>query len=422
MNAASLMAFVSLSSAVAVMATAEADNLVSYGMTLEQYNDVRLSEAKADFGGVPTTDELWNEALLFEYDLATSYAQDKALTSLGYHPYVICNYTPDKAGVERAAMVNEAFQNTPGVDTSHFFFEGINELNQEDRSCGVVRAYNDTIPKVYAANPDAATWMKTNPLHAAMKMVDYTVDVIQKRMNGDTNVGMISTGTSNEDGYVTTSVLEFSNVLCTGVRDFNGTTVSPDEISQASKDFVMDLPSVQDASFYYHKVNEGGTLGVDYTERMDLFSGAIAFVEGLTDTTTGRNPCLDKVINETMTFKVMPYIGEGGTGVLDVYSKFSEAEGYAIAEANNMTKGGVDKCIWYTLYAIALNPMICSVEPKSRPQTLCPDGITSDLSKCPSPAPSPTNQPSSGCTIGVLWIHGVMLSLSVAVFSYCIFV
>ncbi len=422
MNAASLVAFVSLSSAVAVVAT-DSDNLVSYGMTLEQYNDVRLSEAKADFGGVPTTDELWSEALLFEYDLATSYAQDKALPSLGYHPYVICNYTPDKTGVERAAMVNEAFKNTPGVDTSHFFFEGINELNQEDRSCGVVRAYNDTIPKVYAANADAGSWMKTNPLHAAMKMVDYTVEVLEKRMAGDTDVGMISIGTSNEDGYVTTSVLELSNVLCTGVRDFNGTTVSSHDISQASKDFVMDLPSVQDASFYYHKVNdEGGTLGVDYTERMELFSEAISFVEGLTDATTGRNPCLDKVINETMTFKVMPYVAEGGTGVLDVYSKFSEAEGYAIAEANNMTKGDVDMCIWYTLYAIALNPMICSVEPKSRPKTLCPDGITSDLSKCPPPAPAPTNQPSSGSNIGELRMHGVLLSLSVAVFSYCIFV
>jgi hypothetical protein len=417
MNGASLVAFVSLSSVVAAV---EADNLVSFGMTLEQYNDVRLSEAKADFGGAPTTDELWSEALLFEYDLATSYARDKALTSLGYHPYVICNYTPDKTGVERAAMVNEAFQNTPGVDTSHFFFEGINELNQEDRSCGVVRAYNDTISKVYAANPDAGSWMKTNPLHAAMKMVDYAVEVIQKRMDGDTNVGMISIGTSNEDGYVTTSVLELSNVLCTGVRDFNGTTVAADEISQAAKDFVMDLPSVQDASFYYHKVNdEGGTLGVHYTERMDMFSEAISFVEGLTDATSGRNACLDKVINETMTFKVMPYIGEGGTGVLDVYSKFSEAEGYAIAEANNMTKGDVDMCIWYTLYAVALNPMICSVEPKSRPQTLCPDGITSDLSKCPSPAPAPTDQPSSGSNI---WMHGVLLSLSVAVFSYCIVV
>lgn len=419
MNGATLAAFVSLSSAVAVIA--EADNLVSYGMTLEQYNDVRLSEAKADFGGVDTTDELWSEAILFEYGLATSYAQDKALTSLGYHPYVICNYTPDKTGVERAAMVNEAFQNTPDVDSSHFFFEGINELNQEDRSCGVVRAYNDTIPKVYAANPDAGSWMKTNPLHAAMKMVDYTVEVIQKRMDGDTNVGMISIGTGNdEDGYIKTSVLELSNVLCTGVRDFNGTTVSSDDISQASKDFVMNLPSVQDASFYYHKVNdEGGTLGVDYTGRMDLFSGAISFVEGLTDATNGRNPCLDKVINETMTFNVMPSVGEGGTGVLDVYSKFSETEGYAIAEANNMTKEDVDMCIWYTLYAIALNPMICSVEPKSRPQTLCPDGITSDLSKCPPPAPAPTNQPSSGSNIGM---QRVMLSWSVAVFSYCIFV
>ena len=269
---------------------------------------------------------------------------------------------------------------------------------------------------MYAANPDAATWMKTNPLHPAMKMVEYTVDVVQKRMDGDTDVGMISIGTSTENGYITTSVLDFSSVLCSGVRNFNG-TMSPEEVSQASKNFVMDAMAVRNASFYYHKVNGEGS---DHTERMVLWSDAISFVVGLTDP-NGRNPCLDKVIGETMTFEV-GYVGEGGTGVLDVYSAFSEAEGYAIAEAHNMTKEDVDKCIWYTLYAIALNPMVCSVEPKSRPQTLCPDGITSDLSKCPAPIPSPTDPSSSGPIIGISWMSGVVLSLLVAVISFRMFV
>ena len=142
MIGASLVVFVSLSSAVGVATATTVDDLVSYGMSLPEYNDVRLSESQADFGGVPTTDELWNEALLFEYNIATGNAHDEAVSSLGYHPYVICNYTPDKTGVERAAMVNEIFQNTPGVDASHFFLEGTNELNTDDRSCGVVRTYN----------------------------------------------------------------------------------------------------------------------------------------------------------------------------------------------------------------------------------------------------------------------------------------
>ena len=88
-------------------AAATANELVSYGMSLAEFNDIRMSESDADFGGVSTTGELWSEALLFEYKIATSHAEDKAFTSLGYHPYVICNYAPDKSGKQRADMVNE---------------------------------------------------------------------------------------------------------------------------------------------------------------------------------------------------------------------------------------------------------------------------------------------------------------------------
>jgi hypothetical protein len=88
-------------------AAATANELVSYGMTLAEFNDIRMSESGADFGGVSTTGELWSEALLFEYKIATSHAEDKAFTSLGYHPYVICNYAPDLSGKQRSDMVNE---------------------------------------------------------------------------------------------------------------------------------------------------------------------------------------------------------------------------------------------------------------------------------------------------------------------------
>jgi hypothetical protein len=269
---------------------------------------------------------------------------------------------------------------------------------------------------VYSANPDAKTWMKTNPLHPSMKMVDGTVKTIQSRMDGDTDLGMISIiDTTNDNGYIKRSTLEFSNVLCSGVRSFNGTLVPREEISQAAKDFVIEDggKTVSDASYYYHKVNDGGDS--DYTERMKLWSNAISFVVDLTDSTNGRNPCLDKVIGETFTFEVSPYIGEGGSGVLDVYSSVSEEEGYAIAEAHNMTKEDVDQCTWYALYAIALNPMICSVEPKARPQTLCPD-FTSDLSKCP-PTPSP---PSTGRAVRMSWMNIVVVPMTIAVLSFLI--
>ncbi len=245
-----------------------------------------------------------------------------------------------------------------------------------------------------------------------MKMVNGTVQTIQSRMDGQTDAGMISVSTY-ENGYIKRSTLDFANVLCSGVRNFNGTQVPGEEISQAAKDFVTENggKTVRDASYYYHKVNDGDDN--DYTERMTLWSDAISFVVNLTDPIDGRNPCLDKVIGETMTFEVSPFIGEGGTGVLDVFSSVSEEEGYAIAEAHNMTKEDVDQCIWYTLYAIALNPMVCSVEIRARPQTLCPD-FTSDLSKCP-----PT-QSSSSRAVKMSWMNNVIMSVTIAVFSFSI--
>lgn len=268
--------------------------------------------------------------------------------------------------------------------------------------------YSDTIPKVYAANySDATMWMKTNPLNPSMKMVNGTVEAIQSRMDGQTDVGMISVSNNDENGYIKRSTLEFSNVLCPGVINFNGTLVPGEEISQAAKDFVTENggQTVRDSSYFYHKVNDEGS---NYTERMKLWSDAISFVVNLTDPIDGRNPCLDKVIGETLTFEVFPL---GGTGVLGVFSSVSEEEGYTIAEAHNMTKDDVDQCIWYTLYAIALNPMVCSVEVRARPQTLCPD-LTSDLSKCP---PSP---PSSGRAVQISWMNIVIVSVTITALSF----
>ncbi len=140
MIGASLVVLVSFSSVrMSFAVAAVTDELVEYGMSLADFDDIRMSESEADFDGV---EELWDEALLFEYKIAMSYAEDKALTSFGYHPYIVCNYIPDKTGSSRAEMINEAFLNTTGVDVSHFFFEGINELNDDEYSCGVIRAFN----------------------------------------------------------------------------------------------------------------------------------------------------------------------------------------------------------------------------------------------------------------------------------------
>ncbi|KAL7490666.1 hypothetical protein ACHAWT_000220 [Skeletonema menzelii] len=411
MIGASSVALVSILAATSISAesTAVANELVAYGMSLAEFDDIRMSESDADFVG---NEALWDEALLFEYSLATSYAEDQTVTSLGYHPYIICNYAPDKTGNKRTQMISEAFQNTSGIDETQFFFEGIGEFNNAERSCGVVRAFNDTIPKVYASNPDAETWMKTNPLNPSMKMIDGTVATVQARMDGDTEIGMISID-KNDNWYIQRSTLQFSNVLCPGVRT---QIISGEDISQAAKAFVTEDGgrTVRDASYYYDKVNNGGN--DDYTQRMKLWSDAVAFVVNLTDP-NGRNPCLDTVIGKTFTFEVSPFIGEDGSGVLEVYSSVSEEEGYVIAEASNMTKGDVDQCVWYTLYAIALQPWVCSVEPKARPQTLCPD-LTSDLSQCPPPIPSPTpSQPSSGRVVRVSLTNMMAVFMTIAVLS-----
>ena len=125
-----------LAAAAATAVEADENNLIAYGMSLAEFDDIRMSESYADFLGNET---LWDEALLFEYKISTGYDQD---TSLGYHPYIICNYAPNKTGSERNQMINEAFQNTSGVDAAHYYFKGIGEYNNAERSCGVIRAYN----------------------------------------------------------------------------------------------------------------------------------------------------------------------------------------------------------------------------------------------------------------------------------------
>ncbi len=71
--ALALAALTVLSPATTVIVVAETltdEELASYGLTLEDFNSIRLSESPADFGGLPSagdTDQLWLDAAAFQY-------------------------------------------------------------------------------------------------------------------------------------------------------------------------------------------------------------------------------------------------------------------------------------------------------------------------------------------------------------------
>jgi hypothetical protein len=48
------------------------EELASYGLTLVDFNAIRLSESPADFGGLPSADDieqLWLDAAAFQYEV-----------------------------------------------------------------------------------------------------------------------------------------------------------------------------------------------------------------------------------------------------------------------------------------------------------------------------------------------------------------
>ena len=168
--------------------------------------------------------------------MATSHANDVALSSIGYHPYLICSTNPNLSGSERDDAVYELFQNTPNVSASHYYTEGNLFMNTNEISCGVVRAFDDTIHKVYLNNPLSSLYMYVNPLHASMKMVQNTVEVLESWFDG-TNAGDVVSinemaeedegeGSSNR---ITVRAMGIRLVLCPGVQDFNGQDVDDDE-------------------------------------------------------------------------------------------------------------------------------------------------------------------------------------------------
>ena len=316
--------------------------------------------------------------------MATSHADDVALSSIGYHPYLICSTNPNLSGTERDDAVNELFQNTPNVSASHYYTEGNLFMNTNEISCGVVRAFDDTIHKVYMGNPLSSLYMYVNPLHASMKMVQNTVEVLESWFDG-TNAGdVVSINEMGEEdegegssNRITVRAMGIRLVLCPGVQDFNGQDVDDDEIVNDIKTFITKDGGeyVKSLSFYHHVVQEeeGDDEGT-VPDRMKQWSNAVSTVTNWTRP-DGTNACLDELIGNSMEFDV------NGKS-LDVTSVYSLWEKSQILESLGFTNEQGETCIWYMTYALAVSPMVCSLEPRTEVRTLCADG-TSDLSKCP---------------------------------------
>jgi len=364
------------------------ETLASYGLTLDEFKEVHDSESPADFGGLPSsgdTQQLWLDAAVFEYEVATSYSIQDISTSTHYHPYLVCSTHPDLSGGQRESLVNYTFQNTPGVFAWHVYTDGNLFHNDETISCGVLRAYNDTIAKVYEANPNAEEYMTVNPLSSSMKMMENTVEILRSWFSEDADGGDVVSineegGTDSNSpsnmGQMEVKQMGLHVVLCPGVQDFEGKDVPDDEIADSIKGFITEEGggTVEKLSFYYHRVNGMDGQQAVHTERMDEWSAVISQVAMNWTKNDGSNACLDTIIGEYIDFDVTKRN-------LEVSSKFSSWELIQLGKTLGFLEDDLETCIWYLTYSLALSPMVCTLEPKTKVKTLCEDG-TSDLSKC----------------------------------------
>eukprot|EP00580_Thalassiosira_gravida_P008319 CAMPEP_0201632110 /NCGR_PEP_ID=MMETSP0493-20130528/5854_1 /ASSEMBLY_ACC=CAM_ASM_000838 /TAXON_ID=420259 /ORGANISM="Thalassiosira gravida, Strain GMp14c1" /LENGTH=462 /DNA_ID=CAMNT_0048103561 /DNA_START=113 /DNA_END=1501 /DNA_ORIENTATION=+ len=364
------------------------ETLASYGLTLDEFKEVRDSESPADFGGLPSsgdTQQLWLDAAVFEYEVPTYYGIQDMSTSPHYHPYLVCSTHPDLSGSQRESLVNDTFQNTPGVFASHLYTDGNMFHNDETISCGVLRAFNDTIAKVYEANPNAEEYMTVNPLSSSMKMMENTVEILRSWFSGDVDGGGV-VSINEEDGTDINSPSNMGRmevkqmglhmVLCPGVQDFEVEDVPDEEIADSIKGFITEEGggTVEKLSFYYHRVSGMDGPQAVHTERMDEWSAVISQVATNWTKSDGSNACLDTIIGEYMDFDVT-------NRNLEVSSKFSTWEGIQVGKTLGFSEEDLETCIWYLTYGLALSPMVCTLEPRTKVKTLCKDG-TSDLSKC----------------------------------------
>lgn len=345
--------------------------------------------------------------------MATSHTPDIATSSRGYHPYLICSSSPNKSGQERDEEIQQILRDTPDVSPTDYYSRGgLNFVNNDTLSCGAYRAYNDTFSKVYVSsqndnnNSAIVDWMTVNPLHSSMKMAQYTVDTMMSWfIKGETSGDVVSIGgeTGMED-TMQVKILGLHMILCPGVQNFGGDNgsdvdVPDDDIANDIKAFVTENggTTVKELSFYHHRVEEDMD-GADaiYSERMGQWSKAVTTVTNWTNPDDGSNPCLDTVIRDGMNF----IVNEQG---LEVSAKLSFLEGDELAQSLGFQQEDVETCIWYMTYALAVNPMVCWVEPRTKVKTLCKDG-SDDLANCTSspapPAPTPPPSSSSSNWIG----------------------
>jgi hypothetical protein len=394
----------SSSAILAVHALLSNDELASYGLTLDEYELIKSSESPNDFGGLSSdsdTDQLWKDAAAFSYQLAMDYATDENVSSLKFMPYVVCNVSPDTSGSVRREQISEAFNNTPSISVSDIYPYDAAIVNAENETCGIIRAFNDTVAEVYTANPGASEWMKIQPMHQSMKMINQTVEMFQERFD-DTDAGSISAQQETDDTYVYRNVLGTQNILCPGVQDFQVEDVSDDEIVESIKNFLVadGGKEVKAASFYYQRVN----IGEDkvHTESMTKWANVIAKVDSFTDAEDGTNACLDKMIDENMIFDLNKLS-------LDVYARVTMGDVFKFGETLGLVQNDVEACMLYLVMGLALNPLICSVEPEPRVMTFCKDG-SSDLMKCP-PESSAGTSITKGTFRRVVMVPSVVLAV-----------
>lgn len=372
-------------------------------LTLDEFNDIRLSESPVDFGGLSggETDELWTDAAIFEYEVATSHSDDMAETSPGYHPYLVCSKHSGLSGGERSAKINEAFQNTPNISASDLYTNGNLFHNGDDMSCGVMRAHDDTIHKVFAfyaeEDPNVTEHLSVNPLHSSMKMTANTVDVLRAWFRGGDG-GTAVTISSTNPNTMTVNTMGLKMLLCPGVQDFGAVDVVDERIADDVKNFVIDDGgrTVAGLSFYHQRAAGTDGDGAVLTDRMRQWSAAVSSVVNWTKE-DGSNACLDKIVEDNMMFNV-------SERVLEVKARYSNYEGNELAKSLGFLEEDMETCIWYMTYALAVSPQICALEPLTEIRTLCKNG-TSDLSKCPPPeSTTPPENSSSGIWLGSVWL------------------
>jgi len=361
------------------------EELSSYGLSLPQFEMIKASESPYDFD-LQGQDQLWLDAATFSYELSIFHANNNGDSSLSYMPYLVCNESPGASGQERMEKIYDVFNNTTGVNSSDFYEIKSAVSNGANATCLITRAYNDTIAKVYGQNSGVEEWMKISPLHQSMKMSNMTVDIIHNRFDDIESEDYIKPD-HPDSWFRYIDVLGSQSLLCPGVKDFEGVDVPDEEIQDSVKNFIIgdDGNNVKTASFFHQRVNDDTSNDV-ITERMTMWAGIISDVDDM-GLQNGTNLCRENVIGEHFTFKV-----DGDN--LNVASDINTDEFIKLAESLGLINEDLEKCGLYMTMGLALNPMICWVEPKTIVKALCPDG-TSDLSQCPEPEPEVGNAGSS---------------------------